>query len=77
MKKTILSFLLLSTLAVSSLAAKSSDSEYKIEISDKITIGSSRAYECVATIAHLAGFQVGYTFQSGCLQGRHFLFDDL
>ena len=56
MKKTILSFLLLSTLAVSSLAAKSSDSEYKIEISDKITIGSSRAYECVATIAHLAGF---------------------
>lgn len=56
MKKTILSFLLLSTLAVSSLAAKSPDSEYKIEISDKITIGSSRAYECVATIAHLAGF---------------------
>ncbi|SEP79165.1 protein of unknown function [Treponema bryantii] len=56
MKKTILSFLLLSSLAVSSLAAKTSDSEYKIEINDKITIGTSRAYECVATIAHLADF---------------------
>ena len=56
MKKSILSVLLLSALAVSSLNAKNLDSEYKIEINDKITIKTSRSYECVAAIAHLAGF---------------------
>ena len=70
MKKTILSFLLLSSLAVSSLAAKTTDSEYKIEINDKITIGTSRAYECVATIAHLAGFPEFNCFHSIILFAR-------
>ena len=56
MKKNILSIILLGFFAIFPLAANQS-SEYSIQLNDKITIGTRRAYECTATIAHLAGFQ--------------------
>ena len=62
MKKTILSFLLLSSLAVSSIFAKSKTSEYKVELNDKITIQVRESFECTGTIAHLAGFEE-YNYQ--------------
>ena len=56
MKKNILSIILLGFFAIFPLAANQ-NSEYSIQLNDKITIGTRRAYECTATIAHLAGFQ--------------------
>ena len=55
-KKQILSLILIGIFAILPVAA-SENSEYSIQINDKITIGTRRAYECSATIAHLAGFQ--------------------
>ena len=56
MKKNIITFsLILGLLALFPLAANQK-SEYSIQINDKITIGTRRAYECTATIAHLADF---------------------
>lgn len=52
MKKNIL----LGFFAIFPLTANQS-SEYSIQLNDKITIGTRRAYECTATIAHLAGFE--------------------
>ncbi len=52
MKKT---FTILLTIFISfSLFAETS--EYRIKLSDKLDIGTSKSYECVATIAHLAEF---------------------
>lgn len=56
MKKNILSIILPGFFAIFPLAANQS-SEYSIQLNDKITIGTRRAYECTATIAHLAGFE--------------------
>ena len=56
MKKHILSILVLGIFAIVPLIANQK-TEYSIQINDKITIGTRRAYECSATIAHLAGFQ--------------------
>ena len=56
MKKNILSIILLGFFAIFPLAANQS-SEYSIQLNDKISIGTRRAYECTATIAHLAGFE--------------------
>ncbi len=56
MKKRILSIVILGVFAVVPLIANQNN-EYSIQINDKITIGTRRAYECSATIAHLAGFQ--------------------
>ncbi len=56
MKKHILSVIILGFFAIFPLAANQS-SEYSIQLNDKITIGTRRAYECTATIAHLSGFQ--------------------
>lgn len=57
MKKSILSLCLFTTICVFASCAKSTSYEHTIQINDKITIGTSRAYECSATIAHLAGFE--------------------
>ena len=62
MKKSILSFLLLSVLAVSSIFAKSKTSEYKVDLNDKITIQVRESFECAGTIAHLAGI-AEYNYQ--------------
>ena len=56
MKKISLFIVILSIFAVFPLIAEQKN-EYSIQINDKITIGTRRAYECTATIAHLAGFQ--------------------
>ena len=57
MKKTCLLFILITAIAVLPAAAQTKTSEYSIEVNDKITIGTRRAYECTAAIAHLAGYQ--------------------
>ena len=56
MKKHILSVILSGLCAIFPLAA-AQKSEYSIQLNDKISIGTRRAYECTATIAHLAGFE--------------------
>lgn len=52
MKKTVT--ILLTTFISFSIFAKTP--EYRIKLSDKLDIGTSKSYECVATIAHLAEF---------------------
>ena len=52
MKKSMFSILLPGIFAIFPLAAESS--EYSIQINEKLSIGTRRAYECTATIAHLA-----------------------
>ena len=56
MKKHSLFIVILSIFAIFPLIADQKN-EYSIQMSDKITIGTRRAYECCATVAHLAGFQ--------------------
>lgn len=40
-----------------STAQKVPYSEYQLQISDKLYVGSSESFECLATIAHFAGFE--------------------
>ena len=54
MKKCILSILITAGLIFSSAFADGP--EYRVKINDKVEIGTSRAFECAAVIAHLAGF---------------------
>ena len=54
MKKCILSILITACLIFSSAFADGP--EYRVKINDKVEIGTSRAFECAAVIAHLAGF---------------------
>lgn len=57
MKKSFLSFILITAFTVLPAVAQTQNTEYSIQVNDKITIGTRRAYECTALIAHLAGFQ--------------------
>ena len=55
MKKCILSILIFGIFAIVPLIANQNN-EYRIQLNDKITIASRKSFECIATIAHLAGF---------------------
>ena len=37
--------------------ASAQTAEFEVKINDRLSVGTSRAFECVATIAHLTGFQ--------------------
>ena len=56
MKKLILSLFILSVVAILPLVANE-NYEYNIQLNDEITIASRKSFECIATIAHLAGFE--------------------
>ncbi len=55
MKKCILSILIFGIFAIVPLIANQNN-EYRIQLNDKITIASRKSFECIATIAHLSGF---------------------
>lgn len=56
MKKTILSLLAVTSLVIAPLTAQN-NLEYKVHLNDKILVGTRKSFECIATIAHLAGFE--------------------
>lgn len=56
MKKTILALLALTTFVTTPLAAQKT-SEYRVQLNDKISVGARESFECIATIAHLAGYK--------------------
>ena len=56
LKKSILSLVAITAFFLSSLAAQTANSDYTVKLTDKITIGTRKSFECAATIAHLAGF---------------------
>ena len=56
MKNKFLSLILLGIFAIFPLAANQG-TEYRIQLNDKISIGARKSFECIATIAHLAGFE--------------------
>ena len=55
MKKKLLSILYISMFSAVLLFAD--NGEYRVKINDKVEAGTSRAFECAAVIAHLAGLQ--------------------
>lgn len=56
MKNKFLSLILLGIFAIFPLTANQG-TEYRVQLNDKISIGSRKSFECIATIAHLAGFK--------------------
>ncbi len=56
LKKSILSLVAITGFFLSSLPAQRANSDYTVKLTDKITIGTRKSFECAATIAHLAGF---------------------
>ena len=57
LKKSILSLLAITAFIFSSLSAQTANSDYSVQLTDEITIGTRKSFECAATIAHLAGFE--------------------